>query len=755
MLKYWQLDFFAIPITLNRKGKNKAISRHGVLLTLLFVGFIVWLIYSVSKELFVKKNPNTISYDSYIEVPAPMEINKDTFPMAFGLQLPQALGLSFFRDEEIYHPDVKLLTYRNIRQSDGSWIKEEEYTDIEVENCSPGYFGEGQNLANAADYGMFMYCIKPVQSKLDRLILEGIEDLTTYKGLIINIVKCQRSDDVTCKSDDEIKEKLTGAWLNWVYLQSAINPQNFSNPNQRFLTYFATTVTPSLSKSAWMKLSQLNVIDDDGWVFETKKTRNFIKASTPTEYFDLTPDPDGILWSGLLDLGQMYTTYERKYTRLQTVLAQIQGSATAMILALIILLHPYSQVKFNEALINELFTVKMKKNKDGSAKKKTKKGSVIIQGNEKPKERNSIQKRNQGIEIKQKSNETIGGISCLESDRALMTTTRGQEDKSPEISSPDNKLTTPHSFKTILSSIDHEADAPRVPFTQKPAQTMDMNFSIAPTRCQSDNRFNLAIEKPEKFRLAAMSDEVSQGPETPRKLSEISFNEDNQVQRISSSEEKKTGLMIETNNSCPMKALIPPLSPQDNTGAIEKQDLISLDMRGFKENNEKEPEEGADEEGNSSKYEPANINISIWEFFSSFIMKTKRTQEKFELLNKGMKNVRERMDILNIMKKFRELDKLKALLLEEDQLVLFNAIPKAEIKSDEATAKSLALIPEDGIKTNAFSKILLKKPVFIEINEKQEQIRKSYNNIQMKVKKSKIDARLLEFYHDISCQQSL
>jgi len=213
--------------------------------------------------------------------------------------------------------------------------------------------------------------------------------------------------------------------------------------------------------------------------------------------------------------------------------------------------------------------------------------------------------------------------------------------------------------------------------------------------------------------------------------------------------------MIETNNACPMKTLIPPLSPQDNTGAIEKQDLISLDMRGFKENNEKEPEEGADEEGNSSKYEPANINISIWEFFSSFIMKTKRTREKFELLNKGMKNVRERMDILNIMKKFRELDKLKALLLEEDQLVLFNAIPKAEIKSDEATAKSLALIPEDGMKTNAFSKIFLKKPVFIEINEKQEQIRKSYNNIQMKAKKSKIDARLLEFYHDISCQQSL
>jgi len=475
LLKNWQFDLFAIPITLNREGKNKAISRHGILLTLLLVGFIIWLIFSVSRELFIKKNPNTISYDSFIAVPAPMEINRDTFPIAFGLQLLDALGTNFFKDKTVYYPEVQLLIYRNVMNDDGSWTKEQEYLDIDVEDCTPAHFGVNQDVLGDVDFTMYVYCLSFVQPKLDKLILQGVEDLTTYHGLMINIVKCQNS--TTCASDKEIEEKLTGAWLNLVYIQSAINPQNFSNPNQKFVSFYYTMVTPRLFKSAAIKLTHLNVIDDDGWLFETKKVHNFIKVNPPTEFFDTVPSEDGVLWSGYIDLGQMYTTYERSYTRVQTVLAQIQGSATAIILALIILLHPYSKVKFNETLINELFDVKMKKNhgrNSESGRKKSKRGKSLNDKNNKIRE-NEKSKTTNYLETKQKPIETIG-LSDLGTDRAFMTTVQGQEDKLLRVGSPKNKLTEVKSFETILSSIDHEVDAPRAPYHQKPAQTMDMNF---------------------------------------------------------------------------------------------------------------------------------------------------------------------------------------------------------------------------------------------------------------------------------------
>jgi len=111
-----------------------------------------------------------------------------------------------------------------------------------------------------------------------------------------------------------------------------------------------------------------------------------------------------------------------------------------------------------------------------------------------------------------------------------------------------------------------------------------------------------------------------------------------------------------------------------------------------------------------------------------------------------MKNVKERMDILNIMKKFREVDKLKALLLEEeDQLVLFNAMPKAQIRHGEndITANDLMM------NKKPFSQKILKRSTFIEMNENQDSMKKAYDNIYMKPEKSRIDIRLMELYKNM------
>jgi len=771
-LKNFELDLFAIPITLNRKGRNKAHSRHGIVLTLLFAGFIIWLIYSVSQELFLKKNPNTINYDSFQEVPPSMELNKETFPLAFGVQLPSSLGLSFFKDEEVYYPDVKVVVTRVVQQSDGSYEKELELIDVEVETCVPQHFGENWRLfSNGPFYNL--YCIKPYQPLFDKLKIAGIEDIGEYTGFRIGIRRCGKATQ--CKSDHDISKMLSGAWINLIYLQSTINPQNFTHPNQRFISYFATMISPNQYKSAAIKLTHLDVVDDDGWLFETNKIKQFIKVNTPTEYLDTTPDPDGFLWKGIIDLGQMMTTYERRYTRLQTVLAQIQGSAATVILVLIVVLHPFSQVKFNETLINELFDVKIKKkngnNRNDHAKKgaKKRKYSVEVKGNEKERAKSSLPNRNQDterLETKQKPMETVG----LSSDRGLITRKDKQEDAgspergSPERGSTENRLISMQSFKTIMSSIDDENDSPGIPYRQKATKNLSKNPTIIETKSmnyggrRSDNRLSLAVNKPEKVKPTPVSEEFSDGPETPRKLSEISFKEENKQdkdQEISFGEEKKK-MDLKMTNTSPLEAVSSPLSPQTsdsaNANAEKRAQISHIALFDLKEDDEKvrQEGEGANDE-DYSVYESSKIDISVWEYLMSFIKNTKRTNEKFEVLDIGMRNVKERMDILNIMKKFRELDKLKTLLLEEDQLVLFNAIPKAEIRSDEGgTLPKSLILKNELMSSHTISERILRKSTFIELDEDQKQIRKSYERLQMKLKKSKIDSRLLELFHDIS-----
>ena len=355
-IKNWQVDLFAVPITLNHEGREKAKSFHGIFITLLFAGFIIWFIYTLSKQMFSHENPNTITYDTFQEIPDALELNSETFPFAIGMQLPSAYSLAYFMDEQIYVPVIKLLVFTSITESDGSITKDRQIIDVDIEPCTLKHFGSASDNVKALPLSS-MYCVKPEQANLKKIELAGKEDLSTYKAFYVGIQQCYDTATKTCKDATEIEDKLTRSWINIIYLQAAINPQNFTEPNQRFVSGYSTMLSPSMLKSGIIQLNHLNVIDDDGWLFESKKTKNFIKVANPIENFDLEPDAAGFIYSGVFELGQVTTTYERQYTRLQTVHAQIQGSAATVILVLIILLRPYSEVKFKETLINELFDV--------------------------------------------------------------------------------------------------------------------------------------------------------------------------------------------------------------------------------------------------------------------------------------------------------------------------------------------------------------------------------------------------------------
>ena len=70
------------------------------------------------------------------------------------------------------------------------------------------------------------------------------------------------------------------------------------------------------------------------------------------------------------------------------------------------------------------------------------------------------------------------------------------------------------------------------------------------------------------------------------------------------------------------------------------------------------------------------ININFWDYIVACFCKPQAIQKKFELLREGENKIRERLDIFNVMKKLREIDKLKMLLLDKDQLTLFDNLPK-------------------------------------------------------------------------------
>lgn len=58
----------------------------------------------------------------------------------------------------------------------------------------------------------------------------------------------------------------------------------------------------------------------------------------------------------------------------------------------------------------------------------------------------------------------------------------------------------------------------------------------------------------------------------------------------------------------------------------------------------------------------------------SFVCKD-RIKGKISLLSKGEDKIKQRLDIENIIKTFRDIEKIKILLLDKDQLLLFDHLP--------------------------------------------------------------------------------
>ncbi len=144
--------------------------------------------------------------------------------------------------------------------------------------------------------------------------------------------------------------------------------------------------------------------------------------------------------------------------------------------------------------------------------------------------------------------------------------------------------------------------------------------------------------------------------------------------------------------------------------------------------------------------EPDGLNITFWDYTRSFIKPSAAMKDKMKLLNNGINRINERLDIFQMFKKFREIDKLKSLLLEYDQLILFEGLPRPELILDEnhyVSGNSFS-------GPISFSRNQLKQARFVNEKRKHDLVSSSYLNIKYRDKKSTLDRKFLEIYNGMA-----
>ncbi|EAR93758.2 small GTP-binding domain protein (macronuclear) [Tetrahymena thermophila SB210] len=86
------------------------------------------------------------------------------------------------------------------------------------------------------------------------------------------------------------------------------------------------------------------------------------------------------------------------------------------------------------------------------------------------------------------------------------------------------------------------------------------------------------------------------------------------------------------------------------------------------------------------------INVSTWEYFKSLILPTQKYKKKKQIIKYSVDKLYHNLDIFNILKKLVDVEKLKRLLLDQDQLRLFDCLPKPTIQPDLALKKQSSQI---------------------------------------------------------------
>lgn len=95
-----------------------------------------------------------------------------------------------------------------------------------------------------------------------------------------------------------------------------------------------------------------------------------------------------------------------------------------------------------------------------------------------------------------------------------------------------------------------------------------------------------------------------------------------------------------------------------------------------------------------------SLNISAFDYFKYLLKKSfcMKRNEKEQLIEKADKLYKQELDITCILKKIHEIDKLKSLILDKDQLVLFNYLDKPHISlksKEEKRSLTLGNLPFD------------------------------------------------------------
>lgn len=714
MGKLSMIDIFGIAVSLRFKDGKTSSSIFGKAMTAFLLLVIIIITILIGKEMSDRSQPTTNVSELIIEDPATRTLNPQT--TTFAIALEDSNGIPYL-DPTIYSLNLEHVALDRIKNpTTGNVDLVFSYRDIPVEPCTLNHFGVAADKFQNLDLKNF-YCV----GLEDSVELKGVWESSRHEYMTFLVSKCVNGTGTACQDQTVIDAKLQDGSFYFVYIDLVINPVNYKSPDYNFQNAFFTPIGPNIKKKEYMYLKNIELISDVG-IFSTKNEyKNYIAFNNIDEKMDPYPTDSSIVY-GEIKLNRNLEVYTRIYMKIQNLISQVNGVAALIVVILAVLVKPYAELKFYEKLVNKGFDL------------------TNLENHPSPNPENLIL-NNTPSPNKPESNYLAGSSTKnpfhnkLNSDEFQFTTVpktaKNFETEVDEILQETRK-NQKDSKSLRCNTMKHEenksfgGDLKNLKASKHPKSMLDVrkehSIIIEDQMVEEQNKIkNLdsTIVRSKEYQCNPDKQDLERGSQLSLNLGD-NLESGGTVQSLASKDEQ-------------------PMKPSTMIKGLQSQlqSNESLEIERSELGAETRPPGKVRRSTNiqllDKAMEEQKINFSFCEYLIHKIFNTKKTAEKMHVIEQGIKHINDRLDIFNVLTKLREIDKLKALLLDDGQETLFNNLPKPVLHNSWKS--------ELENKNDVYGRLINPAP-----NSSILDLKDAYLTVRNREDKTEIDAKLLVAY---------
>ncbi|KAL4494501.1 hypothetical protein ABPG72_004403 [Tetrahymena utriculariae] len=719
-----------ILLRFNGVDKHKT-TCGGITSILIFITMFIQII-SIFQTLIFRLNPEVVYNQEYVDGVEIFSLNSNIFEFAIGME---DANFKHFIDEEVYYMNAaQVISIRNNETNQADY----HYYNFTLERCTK------DNFQNPLTQDYFLrqpyenlFCIPRNKTSLQ---IGGDFDLYYFASIQIKIYRCVGSKCKNASNPDYYQQYFKQPQFAMYFTDALVDPtsKNPITPIGRDL-FFTSSQTLQQYITVFMVKNEIN--SQEGVILSNEVKHSGLSFSQYQQQSLIKENDDNLMYQIDLRLEKKkQNKWQRKYLTLSQGISQIGGIYQALVALGCLFLFPLSQFQLNRKLMNQIFSFEnssleeSKKNRKSISQKvesiTCNKGEIEISKNAVKEVRSQVLNNQfifkdqngtfqlfsqNSIKNGNKHQKSQGNIDVLSSKSPKKKTFIIQEFLNQAQKEIEEGVQLKEEKLNILR-INTDQNNKQLNFLQK-EYDIGQQYQHQQQTQQQHNQVNTTINKTlspcSKFinlqsinNIQIDNPPFQQRSKSPKQMLHRSKQKKSQTYFQNNQPINSSLFALQKSNLHFNQQASPIKSKQYTPSSIIEQSHKSnsksiadntqnrlqspLSKKEIKQQKKQEKQlktilkDINKQFQNFFKVTANRIKIKFTEYLRYFICTSKTLQIKKKQMDYGAKKLYHHLDIVYILKKLTEIDKLKMLLLDEQQIKLFEYLPRPKIFIQES-----------------------------------------------------------------------